>query len=140
MGTEGAIINRLPHREPFVFLTRVMELEAGRRGRGVWALAGDEAFFRGHFPGRPVVPGVLLIEALAQLSGLVGLHMAGVSGGGRLAHAEMRFDGAAEPPVEIELESRMERQFGPLRQFQVSARAAGAVVARGMLTLAETEA
>ncbi len=136
----GAILERLPHREPFLFLTRVIELDPGRAGRASWSVRGDEAFFRGHFPGRPVVPGVLIGEALAQLSGLVGLHTDGGSGGGRLAHVDLRFDGAASPPVEIMLESRLERALGSLRQFEVSARAGGAVVARGMLTLAETPA
>jgi 3-hydroxyacyl-[acyl-carrier-protein] dehydratase len=56
----------LPHREPFLFVTEVTELEAGA-ARGYWALTGEEPFFAGHFPGRPTLPGVLMIEAMAQL-------------------------------------------------------------------------
>ena len=56
----------LPHRTPFLFLDEVTRLDAGG-ARGHWALTGDEPFFAGHFPGRPTVPGVLLVEAMAQL-------------------------------------------------------------------------
>jgi 3-hydroxyacyl-[acyl-carrier-protein] dehydratase len=57
----------LPHRPPFLFLDAVTELVPGVSARGYWHLTGDEAFFGGHFPGRPTLPGVLMIEAIAQL-------------------------------------------------------------------------
>jgi 3-hydroxyacyl-[acyl-carrier-protein] dehydratase len=60
----------LPHREPFLFVTAVEEVVAGERARATWALTGDEAFFAGHFPGRPTLPGVLMVEALAQVGAL----------------------------------------------------------------------
>jgi len=57
----------IPHRSPFLFLTDLLELEPGRRARGRWVLSGDEDFFGGHFPDRPTLPGVLMVESLAQL-------------------------------------------------------------------------
>lgn len=136
----GELIERLPHREPFRFLTEVTSLEAGRAGVGVWRVTGSEGFFAGHFPGRPVVPGVLIAEALAQLSGLVGLHVEGGGPrGGRLAHVDLRIDRGVEPPAEVELRSSLARELGALRMFEVSASVGGARVARGTLTLAVVE-
>ncbi len=61
----------LPHRDPFLFVDGVHELVAGESARGWWDLTGDEAFFVGHFPGRPTLPGVLMTEAIAQLGAIV---------------------------------------------------------------------
>jgi 3-hydroxyacyl-[acyl-carrier-protein] dehydratase len=57
----------LPHRPPFLLLSEVSAVEPGVSASGWWDLSGDEEFFAGHFPGRPTLPGVLMVEALAQL-------------------------------------------------------------------------
>jgi 3-hydroxyacyl-[acyl-carrier-protein] dehydratase len=128
-------IDWLPHRPPFRFLTTVDELQAGCRGVATWSVGGDESFFSGHFPGEPVVPGVLIAEALAQLSGIVASRAEHHGSSGRLCHVDVRFDAAVAPPAEIRLRSTLTRSLGQLNQFEVSASVGGRVVARGSLAL-----
>ena len=60
-------IDVLPHRDPFLFVDEITAITPGESASGVWHLSGDEAFFAGHFPGRPTLPGVLMCEAIAQV-------------------------------------------------------------------------
>ncbi len=131
------MLEHLPHAEPFRFVTRLVGVTPGVEGSGVWHVTGAEDFFRGHFPGEPIVPGVLIGEALAQISGIVGLGGGPGGGAGRLVHIDVRFDASVRPPAEVVLRSKLVRTMGPLRQFEVSAECAGARVARGTLALAE---
>ncbi len=61
----------LPHRYPFLLVDRILELEMGRRVVGVKNVTANEAFFQGHFPGHPIMPGVLILEAMAQVGGVL---------------------------------------------------------------------
>jgi 3-hydroxyacyl-[acyl-carrier-protein] dehydratase len=65
-----APIDVLPHRPPFLFVDELTALEAGRSAHGRWHLTGEEWFFVGHFPGRPTLPGVLMVESLAQVGAM----------------------------------------------------------------------
>ena len=131
-GSKVDYLQRLPHRDPFRFLSRVTQIREGESAEAVWSVGGMEPFFAGHFPGQPLVPGVLIAEAMAQLSGLVG---SAASRQGKLVHVDVRFDQPVAPPAEIVLRSRMLRTVGELQQFEVSAAVGQAVVARGTLTL-----
>jgi len=132
-------LERLPHQAPFRFVSKLTDVRPGDSAEGIWSVAGNEAFFAGHFPGRPLVPGVLLIEALAQLSGIAGPTVSATGDEeGKLAHADVRFDEPIAPPADILLKSKLARVMGALQQFTVEASARGVVAARGSLTLHRT--
>lgn len=135
----------LPHREPFLFVDRVVEFEPGKTILAEKDLAPEAFFFAGHFPGQPVMPGVLVSEALAQTSGLLlGLtrgHEKGdldPKGMGRLflANVNMKYPSTAEPCETLVLSSELRKSYGRMFLFQVSAAAGDRKIAVGTLSLA----
>jgi 3-hydroxyacyl-[acyl-carrier-protein] dehydratase len=134
MGADPVALG-LPHREPFIFVDVVEEIVPGESARARKTFAPEEPFFRGHFPGDPLVPGVILTEALAQTAGLA----AGQAGRGfRLtAIRGMKFLRAVRPAEVIELRARKIAAVGGLWQFEVAARVAGQTVAEGVVVLSE---
>jgi 3-hydroxyacyl-[acyl-carrier-protein] dehydratase len=125
----------LPHREPFIFVDTVVEHTPGEAAVCRKIFSSEEPFFRGHFPGDPLVPGVILAEALAQTAGLA----AGQPGRSfRLTAIKgMKFLGAVRPSEEIILKARKLGAVGGLWQFEVQALVSGKSVAEGMIVLSE---
>jgi 3-hydroxyacyl-[acyl-carrier-protein] dehydratase len=132
----------LPHGPEFRFLDRLTALEPGKTGRAEYRIRGDEPFLRGHFPGEPIFPGVLLVEAAAQLAGVVAQSdpvIPPLAGLKLAALRQVKILGAAKPGETLELEAQITGRMGNLIQAKASARVAGAVVMTAELTLAGSD-
>src|ERR1043165_8638742 len=112
---------RLPHGPEFRFVDRLRELDPGKSGVGEYRVRGDEPFLRGHFPGDPLMPGVLLVEAVAQLAGVVAqndpdvLPLAGLK---LTALRAVKILGTARPGETLRLEARIVGRLANLIQAQ----------------------
>ena len=124
----------LPHRAPFLFVDAITELVPGKRANAAKTFAPDDPMFAGHFPGNPVVPGVILTEALAQTAGIA------VGGGNRMLYLAaikgMKFPQRCRPGEAIVLEAVRSGTAGALTQCDVVARVGDRIVAQGTLVLA----
>ena len=128
----------LPHRDPFLLIDEVVELEPGERVVARKKVRPDEWYLAGHFPGRPVMPGVLIVEAMAQ-AGAVAV-LSEEENRGKIAFFggidDVRFKRIVEPGDELELECRLERVRGPIGKGKATAKVDGKLAARGTLTFA----
>jgi 3-hydroxyacyl-[acyl-carrier-protein] dehydratase len=129
----------LPHRHPFLFVDRVLAFEAGVRITAAKKLDPEAAFFAGHFPGRPIMPGVLVAEALAQACGL----LLGLTFTERtdlrlfLARVDLKFSRPAQPHDTLVLEALLKKTYGTMHLLDVAARVGSRLIAKGSLALAE---
>jgi len=105
------VMRAIPHRYPMLLVDRVEALVLDQRITALKAVSINEAFFAGHFPGRPIMPGVLIVEALAQAAGVLAVESLGLSGSGKLVYF-MAIDGAKfRAPVEPGVLLRLEVEY-----------------------------
>lgn len=130
----------LPQKPPAVYLDEVLELAPQERAVGATTFPAGHRIFEGHLPGEPLVPGVILIEALAQLSGIVLIPAEGRPVRGYLGEvAQMRFRRLIRPGERILLRAELERRFGRAARFRVSAEVDGVEAASGTITVASAD-
>ena len=136
-----AALHSLPHGPEFRFIDELVELDPGRSGRGRYLLRDDATFLKGHFPGHPLMPAVLMVESIAQLAGLVAqtdpslppladLRLTAIRG--------IKIHGAALPCEILEIHAQIQGRLGPLIQAQGSITTGGRLLAEGQVTLSGT--
>jgi 3-hydroxyacyl-[acyl-carrier-protein] dehydratase len=134
-------LSSLPHRSPFVFVRQLLRCEPGQLAECTARFSRDDPMFAGHFPGNPLVPGVIITEALAQT--------AGIAAASEFPESEqpffllsairaMKFFSAARPEEEILLRAEKLGQVGDLWQFKTEARLGDKIVATGQLVLSRS--
>ena len=128
----------LPHRYPFLLVDRIVELEEGKRAMGLKNVTINEEFFKGHFPQYPVMPGVLIVEALAQVSAVIMLTKAGNEGRlGLLAGIDhCRFKKQVKPGDQLHLEVEITREKGAVGKGRGIAMVDGEIVCETDLVFA----
>ena len=132
------ILAALPHRYPMLLVDRVAEIVPGERIRAIKAVSFNESFFQGHFPGRPIMPGVLIVEAMAQAAGILAVESLGLAGSGKLVYF-MAIDGAkfrkpVEPGVLLKLDVEFVQKRSSVCKFAGRATIDGQLAAEANFT------
>ena len=136
-----AILKQLPHRYPFLLVDKVIELESNTRIRAIKNVTFNEPYFGGHFPGRPVMPGVLILEALAQAAGLLAFDAMGKVPDENNIYYFVGIDGArfkrpVEPGDQLILNVEMLRNKAGIFKFKASATVGTELACEAELTCA----
>ena len=128
----------LPHREPFLFVDEIIELVPGESARTRWTLDPATPFLEGHFPGEPIMPGVIIVEALAQTGALAALSLpvsrdklalfAGID--------KVKFRRPVRPGDVLDMSTRVTRQRGPIGEAEAEARVGDEVACTAILKFA----
>ena len=134
----GRVMAALPHRYPMLLVDRVETLVPDVSITAIKAVSMNEGFFQGHFPGRPIMPGVLIVEAMAQAAGILAVESRGLAGSGKLVYF-MAIDGAkfrkpVEPGVLLQLEVSFVQKRSSVCKFAGRALVDGLLVAEANFT------
>lgn len=138
------VLKYLPHRYPFMLIDRVLEVIPGERLRAIKNVTFNEPFFQGHFPHAPVMPGVLIIEAMAQATGILAFKTAQTQPSAETLYYfvgvdNVRFKQRVVPGDQLELDVRLLRTVRGVWKFATEAKVDGKLVASGELMCAERE-
>ena len=116
------IMQMIPHRDPFLMIDKVIEARAGESAIGVKRVTPDEYYFKGHFPQRPVMPGVLIIEAMAQTAAVLVVHTLGPASEGKLVYFmsvdKARFRRPVVPGETLYIHVKCQRNRGNVWKFE----------------------
>ena len=134
----AGVMAALPHRYPMLLVDRVESLELDKSIVAIKAVTINEGFFQGHFPGRPIMPGVLIVEALAQAAGVLAVQSLGLAGSGKLVYF-MAIEGAkfrspVEPGVLLRLQVEFVQKRSTVCKFAGRAKIGDKVVAEAQFT------
>jgi beta-hydroxyacyl-ACP dehydratase FabZ len=134
------IFDILPHRYPFLLVDRILEMEMGKRVVGIKNVTINEPFFQGHFPGHPIMPGVLLLEAMAQTGGVLAMRSAeaeGIDIKNKVIYFmtidKVKFRKPVLPGDQVRFELDLIKSRGNIRGYKAQALVDGAVVAEAEL-------
>lgn len=136
------LLEYLPHRYPFLLVDRVVELEAGVSVKGYKNISRNEALFEGHFPDRPIFPGVLMLEAMAQLSGVLAFETKGTRPADGVTYLfgavdKARFRRPVVPGDRLDMESRILADRSKMMKFEASASVDGEPACSAVLSVFE---
>ena len=136
-----AVLAQLPHRYPFLLVDRVIECVPGKRIEAIKNVTVNEPFFPGHFPGNPVMPGVIILEALAQAAGILAFKTAGVVPDEKsrfyfVGIDNARFRRPVVPGDRLVLKATLERAIRGIWKFETAAEVDGTVAASATMMVA----
>ena len=128
----------IPHRYPFLMIDKIRSIEFDKRAVGIKSVTANEPHFEGHFPNRPVMPGVLIVEAMAQTAGCLVVGTLGMEAEGKIVYFmtvdHARFRTPVVPGDQLEIDVRKQRNRGPVWKFSGKAYVDGALVAESVFS------